>query len=93
MSWGSRCWAWALSRDLGDTDQVRTYCEETLGLFRELGQMGVGFSLNNLALAAQRAFEDAWAAGQTWPVEQIVARAVEGPSARMARAEQHAGGE
>jgi tetratricopeptide (TPR) repeat protein len=41
-----------VARDLGDTAGVRTYCEETLTLFRELGHTWVGFSLNNLALAA-----------------------------------------
>ncbi len=41
-----------LARDLGDTVGVRAYCEETLTLFRELGHTWVGFSLNNLALAA-----------------------------------------
>ncbi len=41
-----------VARDLGDTAQVRAYCEETLALFRELGHTWVGFSLNNLALAA-----------------------------------------
>jgi len=41
-----------IARDLGDTAAVRAYCEETLTLFRELGHTWVGFSLNNLALAA-----------------------------------------
>jgi len=41
-----------IARDLGDTAGVRAYCEETLTLFRELGHTWVGFSLNNLALAA-----------------------------------------
>ena len=41
-----------IARDLGDTVGVRAYCEETLTLFRELGHTWVGFSLNNLALAA-----------------------------------------
>jgi tetratricopeptide (TPR) repeat protein len=41
-----------VARDLGDTAGVRAYCEETLALFRELGHTWVGFSLNNLALAA-----------------------------------------
>jgi tetratricopeptide (TPR) repeat protein len=41
-----------LARDQGDTARVRAYCGETLALFRELGHTWVGFSLNNLALAA-----------------------------------------
>src|SRR5207248_3906359 len=41
-----------IARDLGDTARVRRYCEESLALFRELGHTWVGFSLNNLALAA-----------------------------------------
>jgi len=41
-----------VARDLGDTAGVRAYCEETLALFRDLGHTWVGFSLNNLALAA-----------------------------------------
>ena len=41
-----------IARDLGDTAQVRMYCEETLALFQDLGHNWVGFSLNNLALAA-----------------------------------------
>ena len=41
-----------IAREQGDTGRVRTYCEETLGLFRDLGHTWVGFSLNNLALAA-----------------------------------------
>ena len=38
--------------DQGDTAQVRAYCGETLAMFRDLGHAWVGFSLNNLALAA-----------------------------------------
>ena len=41
-----------IARDQGDTARVRAYCEETLALFEELGHNWVGFSLNNLALAA-----------------------------------------
>ncbi len=41
-----------IARDEGDTAQVRAYCEESLALFGDLGHNWVGFSLNNLALAA-----------------------------------------
>jgi non-specific serine/threonine protein kinase len=39
-------------RDQGDTGRVRVYCGESLAIFRELEHPLVGFSLNNLALAA-----------------------------------------
>jgi tetratricopeptide (TPR) repeat protein len=42
-----------LARDQGDAERVRAYCEECLVLFRDLNQQwAVGFTLNNLALAA-----------------------------------------
>jgi tetratricopeptide (TPR) repeat protein len=41
-----------IARDQGDTAGVAEYCEKTLAMFRALGHTWVGFSLNNLALAA-----------------------------------------
>src|SRR5262249_32390862 len=42
-----------IARDQGDVAQLRTYCEQCLMMFRELGsQWAIGFALNNLALAA-----------------------------------------
>ena len=42
-----------VARDLGDAADVRVQCEESLAIFRELGEpMGEGFSLHNLAVAA-----------------------------------------
>jgi hypothetical protein len=42
-----------IARDQGDAARVRTYCEESLVLFRDLDQKwAIGFALNNLALAA-----------------------------------------
>jgi tetratricopeptide (TPR) repeat protein len=42
-----------IARDLGDVAQVRRYCEQSLVIYREFGtQWGIGFALNNLALAA-----------------------------------------
>jgi hypothetical protein len=42
-----------LARDLGETGRVRELCEECLTRFRDLGhRWGIGFSLNNMALAA-----------------------------------------
>jgi non-specific serine/threonine protein kinase len=53
-----------VARDLGDTAGVRTYCQQTLALFRELGHTWVGFSLNNLALATYQDGDLALAAQQ-----------------------------
>ena len=42
-----------VARDLGHTADARDRCEESLAIFRELGEpLGEGFCLNNLALAA-----------------------------------------
>ena len=42
-----------VARDLGHTADARDLCQESLAIFRELGEpLGEGFSLNNLALAA-----------------------------------------
>jgi DNA-binding CsgD family transcriptional regulator/tetratricopeptide (TPR) repeat protein len=42
-----------VARDLGHTAEARNHCQESLAIFRELGEpLGEGFSLNNLALAA-----------------------------------------
>jgi tetratricopeptide (TPR) repeat protein len=41
-----------IARDQGDTGRVAEYCEESPAHFRDLGHTLVGFSLNNLALAA-----------------------------------------
>jgi tetratricopeptide (TPR) repeat protein len=45
-----------VARDQGDVARTRWYSEESLALARDLGaQYAIGFSLNNLALAAYRA--------------------------------------
>jgi predicted ATPase/DNA-binding CsgD family transcriptional regulator len=42
-----------VARELGDPSDVRVRCEESLAIFRELGEpLGEGFSLHNLAAAA-----------------------------------------
>jgi tetratricopeptide (TPR) repeat protein len=42
-----------IARDQGNVALTRTYSEQSLGVFRELGvQWAIGFALNNLALAA-----------------------------------------
>ena len=42
-----------IARDQGDAAQLEAYCLESLAICRELGEhSGVGYSLNNLALAA-----------------------------------------
>lgn len=44
-----------VARDLGESTEVRMRCEESLAIFRELGEpLGEGFSLHNLAVAAYR---------------------------------------
>ena len=44
-----------IARDQGDVVQMRTFGEQSLLVFRELGvQWAIGFALNNLALAAYR---------------------------------------
>jgi ATP/maltotriose-dependent transcriptional regulator MalT len=53
-----------VARDLGDAGRARAYGEESLARFRELGhQWAIGFSLNNLALAALQEGHLAQAAG------------------------------
>ena len=44
-----------VARDLGESDEVRALCEQSLAIYRELGDpLGEGFSLHNLAVAAYR---------------------------------------
>jgi predicted ATPase/DNA-binding NarL/FixJ family response regulator len=44
-----------VARDLGEAADVRIRCEESLAIFRELGEpLGEGFSLHNLGVAAYR---------------------------------------
>ena len=52
-----------IARDQGDAARVRAYCEDCLLVFREYGLIwAIGFSLNNLALAALMAGDMALAA-------------------------------
>jgi len=42
-----------VARDIGDVTQLRTYAEQSLATYREMGiEWAIGFALNNLALAA-----------------------------------------
>ncbi len=69
-----------VARDQGDTGRVRAYCEETLALFGELGHTWVGFSLNNLALAAYLDGDLALAASRAAESETLFRGLEAGPS-------------
>jgi hypothetical protein len=70
-----------IARDQGDAGRVRVLCEESLNLFRDLGQKwAIGFSLNNLALAAYLDGDLALAASRAEEGEALFRELQTGPS-------------